>query len=72
MDKIFRNVQYHSKLIQIAQFYFSIVAFYANVERFFPWWSHKPKRKRIFSGWTSFQSVEAGVQFKTSFMQAIS
>jgi len=43
-----------SELIKIAHFYFSLMAHYANVERFFPWCSHKPKRKRSISNWTSF------------------
>jgi len=30
------------------------MALYANTERFFPWCSHKPKRKGNLSGWTSF------------------
>jgi len=41
----------------------------ANVERFFPWCCHKPKRKRNLSNWTNFYSITAGVQFKISFMQ---
>jgi len=66
------TIECFSKLIKIAQFYFSIVAHYANVERFFPWCSHTPKKKKNFSGWTSFKSIKAGVQFETSFMQAVS
>jgi len=38
----------------MAQFYFNVIALYANMERFFPWCSHKPKRKRNFFGWTTF------------------
>jgi len=41
------------ELIKIAQFYFNVMAVYANVERFFPWCSHISK-KRNLSGWTSF------------------
>jgi len=37
-----------------SQFYFSVMTLCANVQRFFPWCCHKPKRKRHFSGWTSF------------------
>jgi len=42
---IFSNIECFSELTKIAQFYFSVMAHYANVERFFPWWSHKLKRK---------------------------
>jgi len=40
------NTMMLQELIKIAQFYFNIMAVYANVERFFPWCSHKSKRKR--------------------------
>jgi len=50
------TTQYFSELIKIAQFYLSVMAGYA-VERFFPWCSHKPKRKRCLSGWTSFYKL---------------
>jgi len=30
------------------------MALYANMERFFPWCSRKPRGKRNLSGWTSF------------------
>jgi len=46
-----------SELIKIAQFYFSFMAHYANVERLFPWCSHKNKGKRNLSNWTSFYSI---------------
>jgi len=36
------------KLIKITQLYFSVMAHYANVERFFPWCSQKPKKREIF------------------------
>jgi len=52
MGKIICNLQYHLMLQRtdkIAQVYFSVMALYANVERFFPWCSHKPKRKRNLS-----------------------
>jgi len=62
-------IECFSELIKIAQFYFSVMGHYANVERFFPWWSHKPKRKRNRSNWTSFYSIKTGVKFKTSFMR---
>jgi len=48
-------LQYHQtlqELVKIAQFYFNVMALYANMERFFPWCSHKSKRKRNFSCWT--------------------
>ena len=68
----FNTIECFSELIKIAQIYFSIMAHYANVERFFPWCSHKPKRKRNISNWTSFYYFKAGVQFKkTSFMQLV-
>jgi len=38
MGKIFCNLQYHKmlqELIKIAQFYFNVMALYANMERFF-------------------------------------
>jgi len=44
------TIKYFSKLIKRAQFYFSVTALYVNVERFFPGYSHKPKRNRNFSG----------------------
>jgi len=66
------NIEFFNEMIKIAQFYFSMMAHYANMERFLTWCSHKPKRKRNISNWTSFQATEAGVQFKTSFMQAVS
>jgi len=44
------TIECFSKLVKTAQFYFSVMALYANVERFFPWCSRKPKRKRNFSG----------------------
>jgi len=53
MGKIFCNLQYQ-ELIKIAQFYFSLMALHASMERFFPWCSHKPKTKRNLSDWTSF------------------
>ena len=61
-----------SERIEIAQIYFNIMAHYANVEQFFPWWSHRLKIKRNLSNWTSFYSIKASVQFKTSFMQLVS
>jgi len=66
------TIEYFSELIKIVQFYFSVMAHYANVERFFPWCSHKPKRKKNLSNWTSFYSSKAGVKFKTCFMQLVS
>jgi len=48
------TIKCFSKLVKIAQFCLNAMAFYANVERFFPWCSHKPKRKRKFSGTASF------------------
>jgi len=58
--------------LKMGQFYFSVMAHYANMERFSPWCNHKPKRKRNVSNWTSFYSVKAGVLFKTSFVQLVS
>jgi len=66
------TIECFSELIKIAQFYFSVMAHYANVELFFPWCSHKPKRQRNLCKWTSFYSIKAGVHFKTSFMQLVS
>jgi len=37
------QIECFSELIKIAQFYFSVMARYCNVEWFFPWCSHKPK-----------------------------
>jgi len=54
-------VECFSELIKIAQIYFSVMAHYANVERFFLWCSHEPKRKRNLSNWTSLYSFKAGV-----------
>jgi len=65
----YNTIECFSELIKIAQFYFSVMADYANVEQYFPWYSRKPKRKRNLSNWTSFYSIKAGVQFKTSFMR---
>jgi len=68
------TIESFSKLIKIAQFYFSVMALLAcaNMERFFPWCIHIPKRKRNLSGWTSFYSIKTGVQYKTCFVQAVS
>jgi len=41
----YNTTECFSELIKIAQFYFSVMARYANVERFYPWCSHKPKRE---------------------------
>jgi len=70
----YNTTECFSKLIKIAQFYFSVMALCAcaNRERFFPWCIHKPKRKRNLSGWTSSYSINASVQFKTCFVQAVS
>ena len=37
------TIECFNELIKIAQFYCSVMAHYANVERFFPCCSHKPK-----------------------------
>jgi len=42
-------IECFKELIKIAQFYFSVMVHYSNVERFFPWCSDKPKRKRNLS-----------------------
>jgi len=42
------TIECFSELIKIAQFYFSVMAHYANMERIFLWCSHKPKRKKCF------------------------
>jgi len=44
-------IEYFNELIKIAQFFFSVMARYSNVERFFPWCSHKPKWKGNLSNW---------------------
>ena len=51
-------IECFSELIKIAQFYFSVMAnsYYANVERFFHWCRHRPKRKRNLSNWTKFNT----------------
>jgi len=41
----YNAIECFSDLIKIAQCYFSVRAHYANVERFYPWCSHKPKRE---------------------------
>jgi len=66
------TIECFSELLKMAQFYFNVVAHCANVERFFPRCSHKPKRKRNPSNWTSLYSIKAGVLFETSFMQLVS
>jgi len=49
----------------------SLMARYAKVERIFSLMQPQcPKGKRKLSSWVSFQSIKAGVQFKTYFMQA--
>jgi len=72
MNCIWLMLFLHESLQRTAQFYFSVMAHYANVKRFFSWCSHKPKRKRNLCNWTSFYSIKARVQFKTSFMQLVS
>ena len=39
------TIECFSELIKITQFYFSVIVHDANVERFFPWCSHKHKRE---------------------------
>jgi len=47
---------------------YDVVALYANVERIFLGAATNLKEREFFM-WTSFWSIKAGVQFKTSFME---
>jgi len=70
--EISNTIECFSELIKIAQFYFSIMAHYANVERFFPRYSNKLKEREIFLVEPVSSLFKAGVQFQTPFMQAVS
>jgi len=65
-----KNIECFSELIKIAQFYFSVMALYANVDKFFSLMQRQNQKEREILLAEPISS-DVGVEFKTSFMQAV-
>jgi len=63
-------IECFSELIKIAQFYFSVMALYANVDKFFSLMQRQNQKEREILLAEPI-SCDVGVEFKTSFMQAV-